>query len=234
MHKLYDEDDELRREFKDTFSGVHASEDLKARTLARMLDEENVEDKESGSSAAPAFRRRAVVFRPAVTAGLLCTAALVCVVLALFVFQGTPKPSYLTVMEDDVFYEEVMLKDGELHFVANRMAISIKPNAGGITIGQEADEASAAVEEGNETIEEKVLDEGGTLLFSKISAVELPDIGDKNWSYIGETQIYITKLNTSVPRYQAVFEKGGQAYEVTGTGVSQKAFIDYLYQIVKG
>lgn len=234
MRKLYDEDDELRREFKNVFSGVHASEDLKARTLARMLDEEDGEEEESGSSTAPAFGRRAVVFRMAMPLGLLCTAVLVCAVLALFVFHGTPKPSYLTVMEDDVFYEEVMLKDGELYFAADRVAISIMPSAGGITIGQKTDEASAAVEEVNETIEERVLDDGGTLLFQKISAAELPDIGDKNWSYIGERQIYITRLDTIDPLYQAVFEKDGQAYKVTGMGVTQKAFIDYLYQIVKG
>ena len=38
MRKSYDEDDNLRKEFMDTFSDIHASEELKAHTLSQMRD----------------------------------------------------------------------------------------------------------------------------------------------------------------------------------------------------
>ena len=88
-------------------------------------------------------------------------------------------------------------------------------------------------EDGNQVLEQKENDGGGLLIYKKTAAIKFPDIGEKNWSYIGEQKIYITVLNTVDSRYQAVFEKDGQAYEVTGIGVWQKEFIDYLYRIVK-
>lgn len=224
MHKLYDEDDELRKEFKDTFSGIHASEDLKARTLTEMLGEEEIRSKEVQGCPSPA-KKIWIIAAPAV--------ALLCAALVLVVLMGMPKTPYLTQLENGVFCEEVMLKDGELHFVTNRIAISITPNVGGITIGQKPDETSTISEESDEILEEKEMNNRGQLIYKKASAIDLPGIGEKNWSYIGEQKIYITMLDTLDTRYQAIFEKDGQVYEVIGTGVWQKEFIDYLYRIVK-
>lgn len=224
MRKLYDENDELRKEFKDTFSHIHASEDLKARTLTKMLDQAEAKgaEKESGSSSAKWIWHAAV---PA--------AALLCAALILVVLKGMTGTPYLMQMEDGVFYEEVKLKDGEIHFVANRVAVSIAPNLGGVTIGQKQDDASDTPEAVEEIVEEKKMDGDARLICKKISGIDLPDIGDKNWSYIGEQKIYVTVLDTVDTRYQAVFEKDGQAYEVIGIEVWQKEFIDYLYRIVK-
>ena len=61
----------------------------------------------------------------------------------------------------------------------------------------------------------------------------LPEIAESNWSYIGDQKIYVTVLNAADIRYQAVFEKNGTAYEMTGTNVTQKEFIDELYRRVK-
>lgn len=224
MHKLYDESEELRKEFIDTFSGIHASEDLKARTLTVMLDEEEIRSKET--------RVRSLSAKKIWTISIPA-AALLCAALVMIVLKGTPEPPYITQLENGVFCEEVKLEDGELHFVADRVAISITPNAGGVTIGQNQDSEVLVPEDGDQVLEQKENDVGGLLCYKKTAAIKLPDIGVKNWSYIGEQKIYITVLGTVDTRYQAVFEKDGQAYEVTGIGVWQKEFIDYLYQIVK-
>ena len=224
MHKLYDEDDELRKEFKDTFSGIHASEDLKARTLTAMLDEEEIQSKETKGRPSP-VKKICTVSIPA--------AALLCAVLVLMVLKGTPEPPYITQLENGVFCEEVKLEDGELHFTGGRVEISITPNAGGITTLQKQDDELPAPEEEAQILDKKEYADGGQMIYKKITAIKLPDIGEKNWSYIGEQKIYITVLDTVEARYQAVFEKGGQAYEVTGTGVWQKEFIDYLYRVVR-
>ena len=224
MHKLYDGDDELRTEFKDTFSGIHASEDLKARTLTQMLESTKSQSGEiKGSLLSTRGKWRIAV--PA--------AALLCAVLVFVVFKGTPGPSYITQLENGVFCEEVKLEDGELHFTGGRVEISITPNAGGITTLQKQDDELPAPEKEAQILDKKEYADGGQMIYKKITAIKLPDIGEKNWSYIGEQKIYITVLDTVEARYQAVFEKGGQAYEVTGTGVWQKEFIDYLYRVVR-
>lgn len=224
MHKLYDESEELRKEFKDTFSGIHASEDLKARTLTAMLDEEEIRSKET--KRRPSYVKK--IWTISVPA-----AALLCAALVLMVLKGTPEPPYITQLENGVFCEEVKLEDGELHFAAGQVAISITPNAGVVNIGQNQTGELPASEDGEQILDKKEDAAGGQLIHKKIAAIKLPDIGEKNWSYIGEQKIYITVLDTVDTRYQAVFEKDGQAYEVTGIGVWQKEFIDYLYQIVK-
>lgn len=224
MHKLYDESEELRKEFKDTFSGIHASEDLKARTLTAMLNEEKIRSKESKGRPS-SVEKMWMMSIPA--------SALLCAALVLMVLKGTPGTPYLTQLENGVFCEEVKLEDGELHFVAGRVAISITPNAGGVATLQKQDGELPAPEAGEQILEEKEDADGGQLIYKKIAAIKLPDIGEKNWSYIGDQKIHITVLDTVDTRYQAVFEKDGQAYEVTGIGVWQKEFIDYLYQKVK-
>lgn len=224
MHKLYDESEELRKEFKDTFSGIHASEDLKARTLTQMLENTKSQSGEIKGSPLSAKRK----WRIAVPA-----MALLCAAIVLVVFKGTLETPYITQLENGVFCEEVKLEDGELHFVAGRVAISITPNAGGVTTLQKKDDELPASEDGEQILKKKENADGSQLIYKKIAAMKLPNIGEKNWSYIGEQKIYITVLDTVDTRYQAVFEKDGQAYEVTGIGVLQKEYIDYLYQIVK-
>lgn len=223
MHKLYDDDDELRREFNDMFSDIHASEELRVHTLAQMMENTKTQSKE-GKNNLPVARRKWFLAVPA--------AALLCVALVFVVFKATTETPYLTQLENGVFCEEVELKDGELHFVEGRVAISITPNAGGVTIGQKQ-EGEVSEAEDSQLLEEKKMANGGQLTYKKIKSVKLPDIGEKNWSYIGKQKIYITVLDTQDTRYQALYEKDGQAYEVTGIGVWQKEFIDYLYQIVR-
>lgn len=224
MHKLYDESEELRKEFRDTFSGIHASEDLKARTLTAMLDEEKIRSKETKGRPS-SVKKMWTISVPA--------AVLLCAALVLMVLKGTPGTPYLTQLENGVFCEEVKLEDGELHFVTGRVSISITPNAGGVTTLQKQDGELPAPEAGEQILEKKENAAGGQLIYKKIAAIKPLNIGEKNWSYIGEQKIYITVLDTVDTRYQAIFEKDGQAYEVTGIGVWQKEFIDYLYQIVK-
>lgn len=224
MRKWYDEDEELRTEFKDTFSGIYASEDLKARTLTVML--ENPANQSNETKERSSFvKKKWCIIVPAV--------ALFCAVFVLTMFKGTSGTPYITQLEDGVFCEEIKLEDGELHFVAGRVAVSITPNAGGVTIGQDPDIELPASENEARLLDKKENADGGQLIYKKIESIKLPNVTDASWSHIGEQKIYITVLDTLDTRYQAIFEKDGQAYEVTGIGVLQKEFIDYLYHIVK-
>lgn len=213
MKNLYEKDDDLRKEFQDAFLNIRASEELKDGTLTQMQMGGRQEEKP--------FPTKKKKLWPA--------AALLWAVLLVSFFRGTTEASYVTVMEEGVYYDSVELKDGEILFVTNRVAISITPNAGGIVLGQEDAEDAAAWN----AIEEERTAAGGYLTYQRTGTVSLPDINEKSWSHIGKQKIYVTVLKTEEVLYQAVFERDGQAFEVTGRNVTQKEFIDYLYKKVK-
>ena len=112
------------------------------------------------------------------------------------------------------------------------MCIRDSPNAGTVTIGQEGQDETEHEDEISEA-EEILTKSGGVINYQRINAISLPEIAESNWSYIGDQKIYVTVLNAADIRYQAVFEKNGTAYEMTGTNVTQKEFIDELYRRVK-
>lgn len=214
MKNLYEKDDELRKRFEDAFSDVSAPENLKEQTLAQMQEE-----------AGPGGRTLSVLGRKL---WYFCSvAALLCILAVTVFWQRGRGASYLTVMEEGVYYDRVELKDGEILFVANRVAISITPSAGSIAAGQEGETAAGQV------IEEKQTKTGGTLSYRKTGSADLPGIDEQSLSHIGSRDIYVTVLKTEEIRYQAVFERNGEAFEVIGENVTQKEFIDYLYDKVK-
>lgn len=208
-----------KKAFEDAYSRVKASETLRADTLSKMLEE--------NSKVKPARQVKNLFCRGALAAAL-CAAAL------CFILLRPSGVSFITPMEDDVYYDEVELKDGAIHFVKNRVAISISPNAGTVTIGKEnRQETDKNKEEASETAEETITESGGRISFRKTDALTLPEIAEENWSYIGEQKIYVTVLEANEVRYQAVFEKDEAVYEMTGVNVSQKEFIEELYLRVK-
>lgn len=217
MKNLYERDDELRKKFQDAFLNIRASEELKDNTLTQMLM-----GKEPKRKSLP-------IRNPKLWYCGIPAAALVCVLIFAGSLGGTMGASYVTAMEEGVYYDSVELKDGEILFVANRVAISITPSAGGVVIGQEDSEEITVWK----VIEENETEAGGSLLYQRTSTTALPKISEKNWSHIGEQEIYVTVLKTEEIRYQAVFEKEGQVFEVIGRNVTQKEFIDYLYRKVK-
>lgn len=206
--------------FAEAYGGIKAPEELKADTL-RKMHKENESRKEKGGGEKAGGRKKACYF------GAL--AAAMAAALALFLFWPGGAV-YVTNMEDGVYYDEVELKDGVIRFTAGRVAISISPNAGTVVFGQESEAAGEDTEGLQETIETK---SGGTIVFRETGTLSLPEFSEESWSYIGEQQIYVTVLKTSQTRYQAVYEKDGKAYEITGEGVTQKEFIDQLYRYVK-
>lgn len=217
MKNLYEKDNELRKEFHDAFLNIRASEELKDHTLTQMLM-----GKEPRGKSLPVKKTK--LWYCGIPA-----AALVCVLIFAGSLGETMGASYVTAMEEGVYYDSVELKDGEILFVANRVAISITPNAGGIVIGQEDSEEITVWK----VIEENETDTGGSLIYQRTGTVALPKISEMSWSHIGEQKIYVTVLKTEEIRYQAVFEKDGQVFEVIGRNVTQKEFIDYLYRKVK-
>lgn len=208
-----------KKAFEDAYRQIKAPEALKADTLSKMLEENKKKE--------PA-RRIKNLFRYGTLAAALCAAAL------CFLLTRPSGISFITPMEDDVYYDEVELKDGIIHFVKNRVAISISPNAGTVTIGRENQkETDENKEEASEIAEEKITESGGSISFRKTDALTLPEIAEENWSYIGEQKMYVTVLKANEVRYQAVFEKDKTVYEMIGINVSQKEFIEELYLRVK-
>ncbi|MBQ8597701.1 MAG: hypothetical protein IJ409_07935 [Lachnospiraceae bacterium] len=207
MSNFEQDDLMLRQAFQKSYQNIKMPEDLKQATLSEMMKN----TKKTG--------KKLVGFGSAVA--VLCAAALAFLVLRP---SGV---SYITPMEEGVYYDTVELKNGEIHFVKNRVAISITPNAGQIVIGGDS-AVSTEEEKKTEVLEETVAESGGLLVFQETEQVSLPEIAEDNWSNIGEQTIYVTVLKTEEIRYQAVFEKNGTAYQVIGTDVTQKEFIDYL------
>ena len=215
-----------KKEFEDIYDKIRTPEDLKSDTLRKMMrEDEEIKTSKTGFS----FNRKRML-------SCVSFAAVFCVAALCFFFLQPKGASYITPMEEGEYYEKVELKDGVICFVKNRVIISISPNAGTVTIGQENQnetENDAPVGEDSSVAQEKQTKSGGVIRFQKISAISLPEIAENKWSYIGEQKIYVTVLDTEEVRYQAVYEKDGNAYELTGTNVTQKEFIDELYGRVK-
>lgn len=246
----FEQDDLILKEaFQKGYQNIKLPKDLKQTTLSEMMknmqqEQAQAPHKEEASGPSPinVSDRAAVsgnkeanknakktgkkVLRLGAGAAALCAAALAFLVLRP---SGV---SYITPMEEGIYYDTVELKNGEIHFVKNRVAISITPNAGHVVIGAESPEEDDSREFA--VLEETVAESGGLLVFQETDQVSLPEITEDNWSNIGEQMIYVTVLKSEEVRYQAVFEMNGTAYQVIGTDVTQKEFIDYLYNKILG
>lgn len=234
MSNLNKEDEMLKAQFQESYRDIKLPEDFKGAVLSEMKkeaqkQEDGLKCENQSPAAAPKQnkqKKKLKVWQIGALGAVLCAAA----VLLLVIRPGGA--SYVTPMEDGVYYDTVELKDGEIHFVKNRVAISITPNAGTVVIGTE-DAEETGKDEKQTNQEERETAGGGVLLFQETSQLNLPEIAEESWSNIGKQQIYVTVLKTEDMRYQAVFEKDGVAYQVIGTAVTQKEFIDFLYEKVK-
>lgn len=213
----------LNQEFWSAYRDIKAPEELKKDTLIRMLAEEERLKQGNGK----VYKRNPAVWHYGVVAAALCAAVLVFAVLRP---EGI---SYITPMEEGVFYDEVELEDGIIRFEPSRVVIAISPNAGQALIAQEEPQSGLFQGEEAELIELTESESGGELKFLMENVVSVPGINEDSWSYIGDQKIYVSFLKTEGMRYQAVYEKDDMSYEVIGTNVTQKEFIDYLYQKIK-
>lgn len=218
---MQQEDRRLNKAFGDAYRDIKAPEELKEDTLKLMFAEEGrrQETKKAKRRKFPGWYYGAV-------------AAAACAVLFFVSALRTDGISYVTMMEEDVFYDTVELKDGLIRFLPDRVIISISPNAGQAAF-QEKDVSSLPDEKVTEPEEQVETKSGGQLKLFKIDALSIPKIGEEDWSYIGEQKIYVSVLETDGMRFHAVYEKGEASYEVIGEDVTQKEFIDYLYQKIK-
>lgn len=105
-----------KRAFEDAYSNIKAPADLKADTLEEMAREEE-KYKEIKEQKKESKSNRNIFYYGALAAALC--AAVFCI------FLLRPEGiSYVTSMEEGVYYDEVELENGVIHFVANRVAIS--------------------------------------------------------------------------------------------------------------
>ncbi|MBQ8039621.1 MAG: hypothetical protein IJ274_07110 [Lachnospiraceae bacterium] len=198
---------------KTAYDELHAPDSWKQDVILKMKEEE----KKNECKKETTQTHRLIRF--ATGTAILCAAALC---LFLILPKGAP---ITTKMEDGIYYENIELKNGEIHFVSNRVAISISPNAGAAF--------NTALEAEENPTEVLLTESGGTITFEKTQKSKLPEIAESNWSYIGEQPIYVTVLKTEPVRYQAIYETDGETYELIGEGVTQREFIDELYRLVK-
>ena len=118
--------DKIMQDMKKEYEKVKAPESLKSETL-KMMNEGGQTVKENRNYRYPA-------------AALVACAAVLCFVL--FWPRGV---RYLTPMEDGTYYEEIAIKNGNIIFNQNRVAISIKLNVGKVVIGVEKAEAETEI-----------------------------------------------------------------------------------------
>lgn len=199
----------MKKAFQETYGKVQAPQSLKAETLALMKEEQQ-------KGSAKGRRTGAKRILPWGAAAVLCG-----VLACLFLLPGRGAV-YITPMEEGVHYDRVELSDGVLYFQSGRVSISVTPNAGSAMSSEES-------REGDDFAEEKTSPGGGTLICTR-SSQGLPEADEADWSQIDGQQVYVTVLKKEPILYQAVFEKEGTVWEITGEGVPQKEFIDYLYE----
>lgn len=204
----------MKKAFQETYGKVQAPESLKAETLALM------EEKQRKGSAQG---RRTGAKR--ILPWSVAAAVILCGVLGCLLFFPGRGAVYITPMEEGVYYDRVELTDGVLHFQSGMVSVFVPPNAGNATSGEESREEK-------DFAEERTVPGGGTLACSR-SSLGLPEAAEADWSQIDGRQVYVTVLKKDPILYQAVFEKEGTVWEITGEGVSQKEFIDYLYKKMK-
>lgn len=214
---------ELGGIFGAAYQGIKAPEALKKDALKRMI----FENEHLRQAPPKPFKRKVLIRYSGAAAAVLCA-----VILGIALLRPTGL-SYITPMEEGIFYDEVKLENGVIRFCPERVNIAIIPNAGQIMTGQEESWQKPYGEKEAELIEQVEAKSGGELKQSRTDAAPLPETGGKDWSYIGEQEIYVSVLKTQGVQYRAVYDKDGVIYEVTGTDVTQKEFIDYLYQKIK-
>lgn len=212
----------MKKVFKEAYEKIKAPASLKSETLALM----RTEVRKSLPQRQQKRAKTAAVWGGGLAGAVLC-AALICVL-----FLPGREAVYITPMEDSVHQDTVELEDGVLRFLSERIFISVTPSVGSASGDRENSEQADDREE-NGPAEEITTQSGGTLTLYRKDPSELPEIPAEDWSHIGGQQVYVTALKTETVRYQAIFEKDGMACEITGTGVTQKEFIDYLYKKMK-
>lgn len=212
----------MKKEFKEAYEKIKAPVSLKSETLALMRME----------MGEPLPRRRQGCERIVAVCGGVVAGAALCAVLICLLFLPGRGAVYITPMEDGVHRDTVELEDGVLRFLSERIIISVTPSAGSVTGDRENPEQTDDRKE-NCPVEEITAQSGGTLTLYRKDSSALPEIPEEDWSHIGGQQVYVTALKTETVRYQASFVKDGAVCEITGTGVTQKEFIDYLYKKIK-
>ncbi|MGN1147769.1 MAG: hypothetical protein ACI4TB_05060 [Lachnospiraceae bacterium] len=213
----------MKKEFKEAYGKIQAPNILKAETLELM----ETEKKKVFPKGHKVRTKRRIVWSFGAAVAVLCA------VFLCLVFLPRQGAIYITPMEDGVYYDRVELEDGVLTFHSERVIISVTPNAGNITGGEKKTEETDTDGEEGCLAEEVTTQSGGTIVFCKEDSLTLPEIPEADWSYIDGQRVYVTALKTETIRYQATFERDGKVCEITGEGVTQKEFIDYLYKKIK-
>lgn len=216
MNRFEEKQEAVSRKFKAAFDGIKAPEDLKADTLCKMFGgkEQTLQIKQNN-------RKRRWIGT---------CAAVLCIMFVCVIWGGRTDNGIVTSLEENVFYDTVELKNGELRFINKRVNIDVTPNAGQAAAGSTEDEMQG--ENSEKELDREEAKEGGSLFMRKAAKKDLEQVSEEEWSYVGKKKLYITVVDGG-KGYCAVFEKDGDIYALEGISVSQKNFIEYLLKKIK-
>jgi len=158
--------------------------------------------------------------------------------LCVYIFASHSQSSiYVTPMKEGAYYAQVELKDGEINFIERGEALSFSANLG-VVGAADGQSATAQEEVAKEIAEETGLSTDyavgeGTITMKRTKGA-LPQAKEEEYSYISGQKLFVTTVTKDgTELYKAYYEKDDFLYTVTGEGITQKEFIDFIYEKIQ-
>lgn len=209
----------MNKEYEELYGQLKAPEEWKVAIKEQMRQAVEQENKENKATVTSINKRKKNVFRAFYAVAGVAAAAMICIVVLPF---GKKSSIYKVPMKEGTYYEEVLLKQGELHFNEKEKDLFGEL---GLTFGQGTGELKQE--------EKTTYDVGnGTVTVTLVEDVKMPE-KKGNYSNINGTEMFITtETDQDEKNYKAEYVKDGNMITVEGNQVTQKEFVEFLYKEV--
>ena len=217
----------MKEEFLKLYDNIKTPEEWKTDIKEKM---HRAELEETGEQAAP-ISRPTIRKKPAgiffSTAAVICAAA---AAVFIFALRTDNAPIYITDFDDSIFCSNIELTDGEVHFNRRGEEISIINGLGVGGPARDNDDNHYT----SSTIESYKLESGGAVTVNRSFSSNVPFLDNDEWSEICGKKVLITVSGSENNfTYKAFYQDNSDMITVEGRDVSQKEFIDFLYNIIK-
>lgn len=222
----------MKEEFRREYDRIHAPEELKRQTKQLMherllsetaAEEIPVKNVKREASEAGTVRKRPNRKKAAVIGAMALMVAALGIVIYAFPNRNS---FYVTQMSEDSYYAQVEVTDGMIYFAERGESMELTPNASKEEMGQDKTKEENETEENGDVVT-KVGNDGSIRV--KERAGSLPKAKEEEYSYVAGERLLVTVTAKEESVYTAYLERNGVLYTVTGEGVSQKQFLDYIY-----
>lgn len=209
----------MKNVLKEEFDRIKAPDELKERTKKLMYDQMEKEQPSHvkdpvGEGTKRGKKQNKIVW--GLAGAVLAAAALIILLLK----PWKQDVFYVTPVSEEGYYARVELQDGLVQFVERGEAFDLSPNAGKVDTDASEDFAQE---------EEKVAFEQGGQIRVRESKEELPKASEEEYSEFAGEHFLVTVTEEATGRvFTAYIKRDSVLYTVTGEGVSQKQFLDYL------